>query len=150
MDEFKIVRQQLSLSKFEDRFNRLLNKYPKAERYMNVVYQDRHAWAEYVAPLAFSVGSWTTSRVEGALLPLTVPESVVLGHALFILSVEVVRIMRVSLCTVGMPGAEHGSNTYLAAFFAIPVIEALRRLEYHTVHGLTFAMRVLSAPCTSQ
>ncbi|CAB1116228.1 unnamed protein product [Ectocarpus sp. CCAP 1310/34] len=66
MDEFRCVRQQLSLAKFERKFNALIEKYPKAEKYMRVVYDDRARWAEYVSPLMFSVGSWTTSRVEGA------------------------------------------------------------------------------------
>ncbi|CBN76707.1 expressed unknown protein [Ectocarpus siliculosus] len=69
MDEFRCVRQQLSLAKFERKFNALIEKYPKAEKYMQVVYDDRARWAEYVSPLVFSVGSWTTSRVEGACMP---------------------------------------------------------------------------------
>ena len=66
MDEFKCARQQVSLAKFEARFNALIDKYPQSEQYMRVIYDDRAA--EYVSPLAFSVGSWTTSRVEGAIL----------------------------------------------------------------------------------
>ena len=66
MDEFKCARQQLSLEKFEAKFDALSKKYPKAENHLKVIYEDRVRWAEYVSPLAFSVGSWTTSRVEGA------------------------------------------------------------------------------------
>ena len=68
MDDFRVARQQLSLLKDEAKFNALIDKYPKAERYMRVIYEDRKRWAEYVSPLAFSACSWTTSRVEGAFL----------------------------------------------------------------------------------
>ena len=67
MDEFKVVRKQLSKAKFETKFIALMQKYPQTEEYMTGIYKDRERWAEYVAPLAFSVGSWTTSRVEGGL-----------------------------------------------------------------------------------
>ena len=66
MDDIKETRRQLSLTKFEARFDALIKQYPKAERWMAVIYHDRKRWAEYVPPLAFSVGSWATSRVEGA------------------------------------------------------------------------------------
>ncbi|CAB1097936.1 unnamed protein product [Ectocarpus sp. CCAP 1310/34] len=68
MDEFRCVRQQLSLAKFERKFNALIAKYPQTEKYMRAVYDDRTRWAEYVSPLVFSVGSWTTPRVEVQLL----------------------------------------------------------------------------------
>ena len=68
MDEFKVARQQTSMAKFEEKFKALTEKYPKADQYMGVIYEDRKRWAEYVSPLAFSVGSWTTSRVEGVFL----------------------------------------------------------------------------------
>lgn len=68
MDDFKCAHQQLSLMEFETRFNALVDKYPESEKYMRVIYEDRERWAEYVSPLAFSVGSWTT-RVEGGFLP---------------------------------------------------------------------------------
>ena len=67
MDEFKVARQQTSMAKFE-KFKTLTEKYPKADQYMGVIYEDRKRWAEYVSPPAFSVGSWTTSRVEGVFL----------------------------------------------------------------------------------
>lgn len=54
MDDFRVARQQLSLLKFEAKFNALIDKYPKAERYMRVIYDDRKRWAEYVSPLGFS------------------------------------------------------------------------------------------------
>ena len=74
MDEFKCAHQQVSAEKFEAKFEALVIKYPKAEDYLNVIYDDREQWAEYVSPLTFSVGSWT-SRVEGAFLSvlLTAP-----------------------------------------------------------------------------
>ncbi|CAB1104701.1 unnamed protein product [Ectocarpus sp. CCAP 1310/34] len=56
VDEFRCVHQQLSLAKFERKFNALIEKYPKAEKYMRVVHDDRARWAEYVSPLVFSVG----------------------------------------------------------------------------------------------
>ena len=68
MDEFKVARQQTSMAKFEEKFKTLTEKYSKADQYMGVIYEDRKRWAEYVSPLAFSVGSWTTSRVEGVFL----------------------------------------------------------------------------------
>ena len=68
MDEFKVARQQTSMAKFEEKFKTITEKYPKADQYMGVIYEDRKRWAEYVSPLAFSVGSWTTSRVEGVFL----------------------------------------------------------------------------------
>ena len=46
MDEFKCARQQLSLEKFETKFDALVNKYPKAENYLKVIYDDRVRWAE--------------------------------------------------------------------------------------------------------
>ncbi|CAB1105779.1 unnamed protein product [Ectocarpus sp. CCAP 1310/34] len=49
----------------ERKFNALIEKHPKAEKYMRVVYDDRARWVEYVSPLVFSVGLWTTSSVEG-------------------------------------------------------------------------------------
>ena len=36
MDEFKCARQQLSLEKFETKFDALVKKYPKAENYLKV------------------------------------------------------------------------------------------------------------------
>lgn len=66
MDDFKDSCRQLSQTKFEARFDALIEKYPKAERYMMVIYHDRKRCAEYVSPLAFSVRSGTTSRVKGA------------------------------------------------------------------------------------
>ena len=65
MDEFMCARLQLSLQKLEAKFDALIKKYPKAENYLTAIYEDRVRWAEYVSPLAFSVGLWTTSRVEG-------------------------------------------------------------------------------------
>ncbi|CAB1115860.1 unnamed protein product [Ectocarpus sp. CCAP 1310/34] len=41
MDEFRCVRQQLSLAKLEGEFNALIAKYPQTEKYMRVVYDDR-------------------------------------------------------------------------------------------------------------
>ena len=64
MDEFKVVRKQLSKAKFETKFIALMQKYPQTEEYMTGIYKDRERWAEYVALLAFSLGSWITSRVE--------------------------------------------------------------------------------------
>lgn len=72
MDQFKSARQQLSLMKFEEKFNALCERYPKAEHYMGAIYEDRHRWAEYVSPLTFSVGPWTTSRVGGEVLQVPV------------------------------------------------------------------------------
>ena len=68
MDDFKETRRQLSQTKFEASFDALIEKYPKAEICMMVTYHDRKRWVEYVFPPAFSVGSWTTSRVEGAFI----------------------------------------------------------------------------------
>lgn len=65
MDMFKMARSQLSRTKFEKIFKELCERYPEAEPYLRVIYGDRHRWAEYVSPLAFSVGPWTASRVEG-------------------------------------------------------------------------------------
>ena len=53
------------MAKLEEKFKILTEKYPKADQYMGVIYEDRKRWAEYVSPLAFCVGSWATSRVEG-------------------------------------------------------------------------------------
>ena len=78
MDEFKVVRKQLSKAKFETKFIALMQKYPQTEEYMTGIYKDRERWAEYVAPLAFSVGSWTTSRVEGGLYKHSVGPSDIL------------------------------------------------------------------------
>eukprot|EP00904_Undaria_pinnatifida_P011765 jgi/Undpi1/7719/HiC_scaffold_23.g10192.m1 len=74
MDEFKVARQQTSMAKFEEKFKTLTDKYPKADQYMGVIYEDRKRWAEYVSPLAFSVGSWTTSRVEERDGSLGIPD----------------------------------------------------------------------------
>ena len=71
MDEFKVARQQTSIAKFEEKFKTITDKYPKADQYVGVFYENRERWAEYVSPLAFSVGSWTTSRVNG-VFPRTV------------------------------------------------------------------------------
>lgn len=66
MDTWWAVQSQVSLEKFEQLFNDLIAKYPKVEVYMGgPIYNDRASWAEYCSPLTFSVGSWTTSRVEG-------------------------------------------------------------------------------------
>ncbi|CAM9522612.1 unnamed protein product [Pylaiella littoralis] len=65
---FKCAREQVSLEKFEARFNALIDKYPQAEQYLRVTYNDRARWAKYVSPLVFSVGSWTASRGKGAFL----------------------------------------------------------------------------------
>ena len=59
------------MAKFEEKFKTLTDKYPKADQYMGVIYEDRKRWAEYVSPLAFSVDSWTTSRVD-SVFPRTV------------------------------------------------------------------------------
>ena len=66
IDEFKYTCQQLSLEKFEVKFDAFVKNYPKAENYLKVIYDDRVRWAEYVSLLAFSLGSWTASRVEVA------------------------------------------------------------------------------------
>lgn len=61
---FWVARSQTSLESFEKRFDDIIKKYPQAEAYLMVIYGDRHGWAEYISPLLFSVGAWTTSRVE--------------------------------------------------------------------------------------
>ena len=68
MDEFKVARQQTSMAKSEEKFKTLTNEYPKADQCMKVIYEAWKRWAEYVSLLAFSGGSWTTSRVEGVFL----------------------------------------------------------------------------------
>ncbi|CAB1112337.1 unnamed protein product [Ectocarpus sp. CCAP 1310/34] len=70
MDEFRCVPQQLSLAKLVGKFNILIAKYPQTEKYTRVAYDDRARWADHVSPLALSVGSRTTSRVEGGAILL--------------------------------------------------------------------------------
>lgn len=50
MDELKVVHQPLSQVRFEAKSKALVAKYPKADKYTKVIYDDGKRWAEYVSP----------------------------------------------------------------------------------------------------
>lgn len=63
------MRGRLSESGFEESFEELVEKYPKAEEYLrHTLYKDRHRWAAAFSVLKFSISSFTSSRVEGGPL----------------------------------------------------------------------------------
>lgn len=66
------MRSHLSEAGFEESFEELIDTYPKAAKYMRVLYKDRERWAAAFSMLTFSVASFTTSRVEG--MPEHVPD----------------------------------------------------------------------------
>eukprot|EP00904_Undaria_pinnatifida_P011890 jgi/Undpi1/7831/HiC_scaffold_23.g10304.m1 len=64
--DFLKMRGRLSESGFEESFEELVDKYPKAEEYLrHTLYKDRHRWAAAFSVLKFSISSFTSSRVEG-------------------------------------------------------------------------------------
>eukprot|EP00904_Undaria_pinnatifida_P010030 jgi/Undpi1/6157/HiC_scaffold_20.g08641.m1 len=64
--DFLKMRGLLSESGFEESFEELVEKYPKAEGYLrHTLYKDRHRWAAAFSVLKFSISSFTSSRVEG-------------------------------------------------------------------------------------
>lgn len=63
------MRGRLSETGFEESFEELVDKFPKAEKYLKqTLYKDRHRWAAAFSVLTFSVSSFTSSRVEGVPL----------------------------------------------------------------------------------
>lgn len=64
VDQFHRARRRLTLEGFEQEYTKLVETYPKAKKYCDVLYHDRERWAVYGSVLAFSVSSFTTNRVE--------------------------------------------------------------------------------------
>lgn len=63
------MRGRLSEAGFEESFEELVEKFPKAEEYLRqTLYKDRHRWAAAFSVLKFSASSFTSSRVEGVPL----------------------------------------------------------------------------------
>eukprot|EP00904_Undaria_pinnatifida_P011614 jgi/Undpi1/7583/HiC_scaffold_23.g10056.m1 len=61
--DFLKMRGRLSESGFEESFEELVEKYPKAEEYLrHTLYKDRHRWAAAFSVLKFSISSFTSSR----------------------------------------------------------------------------------------
>eukprot|EP00904_Undaria_pinnatifida_P005355 jgi/Undpi1/194/HiC_scaffold_1.g00191.m1 len=60
--DFLKMRGRLSESGFEESFEELVEKYPKAEEYLrHTLYKDRHRWAAAFSVLKFSISSFTSS-----------------------------------------------------------------------------------------
>eukprot|EP00904_Undaria_pinnatifida_P011919 jgi/Undpi1/7858/HiC_scaffold_23.g10330.m1 len=67
--DFLEMRGRLSESGFEEPFEKLVEKYPKAEEYLrHTLYKDRHRWAAAFSVLKFSISSFTSSQVEAVEL----------------------------------------------------------------------------------
>lgn len=62
------MRGRLSETGFEESFEELCEKFPKAEKYLKHLYTDRRRWAAAFSVLTFSVSSFTSNRVEGVPL----------------------------------------------------------------------------------
>jgi len=61
---FYTCRNTLTQSTFEKRFEALLEEYPAAKSYLDVLYKSKHFWAHCFTNFKFTGGMIATSRVE--------------------------------------------------------------------------------------